>query len=333
MLKLGIIGTNWITGQFVEAAHESGAYQLTTVYSRTEEKAKKFAETYGNAGTETNLSVFLSDPELDVIYIASPNSLHYQQAKEAMLNGKHVIVEKPAVSKLSEYTELMEIASQEQVFFFEAARHIHEENFQVVADLLPDKKEILGANFTFMKYSSRYDAVLAGEEPNIFSPKFSGGALMDLGVYLLYAAIGWFGVPEDSHYIAQKLPTGVDGLGTIVLRYGTFDVTMLTGKIADSFLPSEIYTKNQTIRLDAVNSISDIRLHTRDGAHDGGNLALPQKDNPMVEEARAFAKMIQTPETSATQQRYHQIVMLGKEVHAVMEKMRKEAGIVFAADE
>lgn len=64
-----------------------------------------------------------------------------------------------------------------------------------------------------MKYSSRYDQVLAGEVPNIFSTRFSGGALMDLGVYLVYATIGWFGMPSEVHYFPRKISTGVDGLG------------------------------------------------------------------------------------------------------------------------
>ncbi|RTK47929.1 gfo/Idh/MocA family oxidoreductase, partial [Enterococcus faecalis] len=94
-----------------------------------------------------------------------------------------------------------------------------------------------------------YDAVLAGEEPNIFSPHFSGGALADLGVYPVYAAVAWFGKPQDVHYFARKLPTGVDGIGTAVLRYADFDVTIQTGKIADSELRSEIYFEDRTLDL------------------------------------------------------------------------------------
>ena len=94
-----------------------------------------------------------------------------------------------------------------------------------------------------MKYSSRYNQVLEGKEPNIFLLIFLG-ALADLGVYLVYAALGWFGVPNESHYFASKIATGVDGLGTIILRYDQFDVTLNTGKISDSFAPSEIYFEN-----------------------------------------------------------------------------------------
>ena len=71
-------------------------------------------------------------------------------------------------------------------------------------------QEILGANFTFAKYSSKMQALLSGKEPNVFSAKFSGGALMDLGVYPVYAAIRLFGSPQSARYSALQLPNTVD---------------------------------------------------------------------------------------------------------------------------
>ena len=109
--------------------------------------------------------------------------------------------------------EIIHLANEHNVYIFEAARNIHESGFKKIADYLPLKDEIIGANFSYMKYSSRYDQVLDGEEPNIFSTHFSGGALMDLGVYLVYAAVAWFGMPKEVHYFPRKISTGVDGLG------------------------------------------------------------------------------------------------------------------------
>ena len=68
--------------------------------------------------------------------------------------------------------EIIELANENQVLFFEAARNIHEKSFDTIASVLTEHGNIIGANFTYMKYSSRYDAVLAGEEPNIFLPIF-----------------------------------------------------------------------------------------------------------------------------------------------------------------
>ncbi|MGO3115548.1 Gfo/Idh/MocA family protein [Enterococcus pseudoavium] len=332
MINLGIIGTNWITDQFVQAAHETGKYQLAAVYSRQLETAQKFGEKYGDVEYATDLATFFKLEHVNTIYIASPNSLHFEQAKQAILAGKNVIVEKPAFSTPTEMAEIIELANQKGVFFFEAARNIHEKAFKVVADFLPLKDQIIGADFSFMKYSSRYDLVLDGEEPNIFSPHFSGGALADLGVYPIYAALAWFGMPKESVYFDQKIATGVDGMGTGILRYDGFDVTIRTGKIGDSFQESEIYLANGTLVLNAINSIDEAVFHDRNH-HRREKLNVQQLDNPMVEEAAEFAKVILNPTKPEYGIEYEAWVELSRNVNQVIYDMRKSAGIVFDADE
>lgn len=331
MINLGIIGTNWITDQFVQAAHETGNYQLSAVYSRKLATAQKFGEKYGDVEYATDLATFFAIEHINTIYIASPNSLHFEQAKQAILAGKNVIVEKPAFSTPAEMDEIIELANQKQVFFFEAARNIHEQAFKTVADFLPLKDHILGADFSFMKYSSRYDQVLDGEEPNIFSPHFSGGALADLGVYPIYAALAWFGMPNESLYFAKKIRTGVDGLGTGILRYDDFDVTIHTGKITDSFQASEIYLTNGTLVLNAVNSIDEAVFHDREHTR-REKLNVHQLENPMVEEANDFAKVIMNPTDRELGTFYEEWVELARNVNQVIYDMRKSAGIIFDAD-
>lgn len=332
MINLGIIGTNWITDQFVQAAHETGKYQLAAVYSRRLETAQKFGEKYGDVEYATDLDTFFSIEHLNTVYIASPSSLHFEQAKQGILAGKNVIVEKPAFSTPKEMDEIIELANQKKVFFFEAARNIHEQAFKTVADFLPFKDHIIGADFSFMKYSSRYDQVLDGQEPNIFSPHFSGGALADLGVYPIYAALAWFGMPKESIYFGQKISTGVDGIGTGVLRYDNFDVTIRTGKISDSFQQSEIYLSNGTLVMNAVNSISEAVFHDRDHQR-REKLNVHQLENPMVEEANVFAEVILNPTDRELGTDYEEWVELARNVNQVIYDMRKSAGIVFDADE
>lgn len=337
MLNLGIIGTNWITHQFVEAAIASGAYRLRGVYSRSVKKAQKFSSHYENQEESLitdQLEILLHTDQVDVLYIASPNSLHYEQAMQAIQAGKHVIVEKPVTSNITELNELVELAEEKEVFIFEAARHIHEENFKKVTTLLKDRGDIVGANLTFMKYSSRYDAVLRGEEPNIFSPKYSGGALMDLGVYLVYAAISWFGYPEDALYFNQKISTGVDGIGMMIFRYPTFDVTMQTGKHADSELPSEIYLSDGTLILDAVNSIEKISMIEREKDKKRiTEYAEETLENPMIAEALAFSQVINHPLGVEEQKNYQEWIQLAKDVHEIMTHMRKTNDLLFEADQ
>ena len=131
MLKLGTIGTGDIVRQFVKAAHSTKEYQLTTVYSRTIQAAQAFASHYENVDCYTDMADFLTS-DIDIIYIASPNSLHFPQAKAAILAGKHVIVEKPAVSRPEEWAELVALAQEQHVYIFEAARNYHDQSLNVI---------------------------------------------------------------------------------------------------------------------------------------------------------------------------------------------------------
>lgn len=331
MINLGIIGTNWITRQFVDAAIETGKYQLTAVYSRRLETAQTFGKNYGEVAIAADLSDFFALENMDTVYIASPNGMHFEQAKQAILAGKNVIVEKSAVSTPQEMEEIIRLANEKKVFFFEAARNIHEKSYQKIGDFICSKGRVIGANFTYMKYSSRYDQVLAGEEPNIFSAHFSGGAMMDLGVYLVYAALGWFGTPKATHYFAQKIDTGVDVLGIGILRYEDFDVALQPGKIGDAFLPSEIYFEKGTLILNGVNAIEKATYFDRI-TQETEEIPVHVEKNPMVEEAENFAQVIMNPQDKAWGEKYEEWVELARSVNAAVYAMRTEAGVIFDAD-
>ena len=116
MLRLGIIGTGSISHEFIKAAQLSGEYEFTAVYSRTLSAAERFTQDYKNVALYTDMIEFLS-ADLDVVYIASPNSLHFNHTKLAILARKHVIVEKPAVSRPEEWQELVKLAAGYEYFF------------------------------------------------------------------------------------------------------------------------------------------------------------------------------------------------------------------------
>lgn len=242
-----------------------------------------------------------------------------------------MIVEKPAFSTPKEMDEIIHLANEHNVYFFEAARNIHESGFKKIADYLPLKDEIIGANFSYMKYSSRYDQVLDGEEPNIFSTHFSGGALMDLGVYLVYAAVAWFGMPKEVHYFPRKISTGVDGLGWGILRYENFYVSIQPGKIGDSYLPSEIYFDSGTLVMNGVNAIEQAQFHDR--AHkEIIDLAVTAAENPMADEAEDFANVMAHPKDPAWGLLYEEWIELARNVNQVIYDLRKNGGIKFDAD-
>ncbi|HAA8843945.1 TPA_asm: gfo/Idh/MocA family oxidoreductase [Listeria monocytogenes] len=326
-MKLGIMGTNWITDSFIEGAINSGEWNLTAVYSRTEEKARAFGEKYGELTYFTDIEEMGKSDALDAVYIASPNALHYQHAVSLLKNKKHVIVEKPIFSTVAELEHAHQIARENNVFLFEAERHIQEPNFKRLQENIEKVGTIHGATLAYMKYSSRYDQVLNGEEPNIFSLKFSGGSIVDLGVYPLYSAITLFGEPVKATYFATKLPTGVDGLGPIILEYPTFNITIIQGKNSQSFLPSEIYGQKGTLIVDSLTGIEKITFYDN-ATKEETELAGPVVANDMQFEAAEFARIIEQSDRDT----YEYLADLSLKVLRVSNELRHQNDIWFDAE-
>ncbi len=323
-LRLGTIGTSGITEQFIEAAVQSGEYSLEAVYSRSHEKASAFKEKFSAVKGYADWEAFLTDPEIDVVYIASPNSLHFEQTKQVLQHKKHAIVEKPMITSLAHWDELLAVAKQQNKMIVEAARHIYEPNFVKVTEMIQALPEVYGASLTYSSYSSRYDNVLRGEEPNIFSPKFDGGATNDLGIYVVYAALRWFGKPNSVHAFAQKIRTGVDGKGTAILRYDDFDVTLHYGKMNTSTHGTEIYGPDYTLVLDSITGLSGAKLVDARTKEDEEVLLSSVSENPLLWEAEAFAEIMNNFEATESQDTLKEWLSLSKQVHEVLEEMRQQ---------
>lgn len=324
MLKLGIIGTGAISHHFIEAAHTSQEFQLVAVYSRKLTTAQQFASSYTNVSLFDNLEDFFQS-EFDVVYIASPNSLHFTQAKAALSAGKHVILEKPAVIQPQEWQDLVETAQENQGFIFEAARNYHEDAFATIKDFLANK-QILGADFNYAKYSSKMPNLLAGDTPNVFSDRFAGGALMDLGIYPIYAAVRLFGKALDATYQAQKLDNSIDLNGDGMLYYPDYQVHIKAGKNITSNLPCEIYTTDGTLTLNTIEHVQSATFTD----HQGNEVQLPIQQAPhaMTEEVAAFAHMIKQPDQAL----YQSWIDDATHVHNLLYTMRQNAGIRFEAE-
>lgn len=327
MIKLATIGTGWITASFIEAAKLSGKLELIAVYSRAEDKAKEFASTHQAPKFYTDIEEMARDKEVQAVYIASPNSLHFEQAVLFLKNKKHVICEKPVFSNIGELEEAYRTAGENGVYLFEAIRNIHTPNFQILKDNLHKSGNLRSAILPYIQYSSRYDLFLQGEEPNIFSAKYSGGALVDLGVYPIYLAAGLFGEPKKAAYYPVMLRSGVDGSGTLVLEYENFVCTILCSKTSHSVIPCEIHGEKGTFLLADAAPISEIKFfdsHSKESQVLGGS----QEEQDMVYECINIAKIIDTK----NQEEYEKLKNLSRIVLRITEEARRQNNIIFATE-
>lgn len=332
MIRIGTVGTNWITQQLVEALALSKRYELAAVYSRHEDTATAFAAKNHAQASYTDYRDMLQQADLDVVYLASPNSVHFEQAMQAIAHDISVIVEKPAFSNRQEMIAVQAaLAQHPQVKFFEAARHVHTPNFHAIEKALAGLTTVRGAALTYMKYSSRYDDVLAGGTPNVFTPEFSGGALQDLGVYPIYLAIALFGEPTDVAYYPTLIATGADGKGLAVLRYGDFDVFVSFGKTSNSYAISEIYGLKETIALDSAGELTHVEQYDETGTVQ--NLSQPDLANPMLPEVVDFARVLTAPDDAQNQADYHRWMAWSLTANRALYQLRVSANLRFPADD
>ena len=106
MLRVATIGTSWITRQFASDAALVGDISLACAYSRDAARAAEFAAGIGAAASTDDLPGMLASPDVDAVYVASPNSAHFGQALAAVEAGKHVLVEKPAALTAADFRAL-----------------------------------------------------------------------------------------------------------------------------------------------------------------------------------------------------------------------------------
>lgn len=164
-IRLGTIGSGPIVHTILDAVKETKGVQCTAVYSRSKEKGRRLAEAYQAEKVYTNLEDMFMDKEINFIYIASPNILHYEQTKMALLAGKNVICEKPFCTRAEQVRELAGIAREKGLFLVDAVPTTYLPNYEILKRELKKIGRIRLVLSSYSQYSSRYDQLLMGEAP------------------------------------------------------------------------------------------------------------------------------------------------------------------------
>ncbi len=331
-MKLGIIGTGYIAGVVLPVLKNLKIdVRAIAATPRSEEKMRSLLAEYGIPRGFTSTEEMLDAEDaggalVDTVYIAAPNSLHYQLAKEALLAGRHVIVEKPFASNLKEAEALAALSIRQNRMIMEAISTLYLPDYQKVKELLPEIGDVRIVSCNFSQYSSRYDAFLKGDVKPAFDPAKSGGALMDLGVYNIHYIVGLFGRPAAVHYTAN-MAGGIDTSGILTLGYDGFSAVSIAAKDCKAPCFSQIQgTKGMIVQHSAANSCEGVTLTGNSGESVSFREEVPHRLAPEFER---FRKMIDEGDTDAypANLRHSLIVM------SVLDEARKSAGIRFPADD
>lgn len=215
VLNWGVLAPGDIARDFVWAMHANTDQRAVAVAGRSPERAKAFAEAHGIRRWHESHEVLVADPQVDIVYVASPHSEHKRLALLAIAAGKHVLVEKPVALTAAEAREIQDAAKVAGVFAMEAMWTRYLPQTDVMMQLKDDG--VLGElQLVLADFGTRGSPDPQGR---VYNPALGGGALLDLGIYPVWFAHLWLGKPKTIAAIGNLTPTGVDARTAIVLGY------------------------------------------------------------------------------------------------------------------
>lgn len=258
MLKFGIVGTGRISDWVLKGAAQDPRIVVTAVCSRTVEAAEAFIRRNplaSGAKIYTSVELMAADPDVDAIYVGTPNETHHNMTITCLNAGKHVLCEKPLAINAEVGREMIEVARKSGKLLMEAMVSTLNPNFRKVAERINEIAPVRQYCSSFCQYSSKYEALKQGVVGTAFKPG-TAGALRDVGVYTLYPLVSLFGRPSAINGNLQMFSTvegDTDVHGSASLNYDGMDAMLTWSKVCDSFLPTEVAGEMGNLILDEIH--------------------------------------------------------------------------------
>ena len=326
-MKLGIIGSGLIVQEFLPRLVALEGVNVVAIQGvpGSEEQIQKLCD-------DNHVPYALTDFEelckldIDTVYVAVPNFLHFDYCKKALERGLNVIVEKPITSNYKEAAELKELAVKNNRFIFEAITTVYLDNYNKIREWLPRIGTIKLVKCNYSQYSRRYDAFRNGETLPAFDPNKSGGALMDLNLYNLHFVMGLFGKPNDVKYYAN-IERDIDTSGTLIMNYDGFIAECTAAKDCGAPYSFVIQGTDGYITTKfPPNLIGEVTIHFNDKTeekYDDGMFM-----NRLIPEFTYFINCINNNDMEACLKHLDESLAVSE----IQTKARVEAGIIFPAD-
>ncbi|MFV0255302.1 MAG: Gfo/Idh/MocA family protein [Erysipelotrichaceae bacterium] len=323
MKKIGMIGTNFVSDMFMQGMVDINDAKVTCVVSTSLDKAQEFANKYG---IETAIDDYHNLKDVDIVYIATPNALHKEMSEFFLKQNLAVMCEKPMAANIAEVDSMIKTASDNQAFLMENLMPLYNPNLAILKSSLELVGPIRQVNFNFSKYSSRYDAYLAGENPTTFRNELANGAIMDLGVYPIGVCLGVFGKPNDIYATSQLLKSGADVSGMAIFKYDGFDACIQYSKASDTYNRNEICGEKGTIVIEGISLLNKIVFIDR----------ITKEETILATEPKVsmYYSIKETLDTLSNNQRFinkHDAESI-KLVHDTITKCRLQSGIKYPQD-
>jgi predicted dehydrogenase len=248
-IRWGILGCGRIARKFAADLRLVGDAKLSAVGARQIETARAFATEFPATHVHGSYEELVSNPEVDVIYIASPHSHHHEHTLLCLNHGKAVLCEKAFALNLGQVQEMITLARAKKVFLMEAVWSRFLPQFQKVKELIESGE--LGEIQTML---SSFGFIPQPPVPaRLFDPKLGGGSLLDIGIYNVFFTLSFMGRPDIIEASMTAADTGIDAQCAMLFKYKNGSMAQLFSSL----------TSNLGTEADIAGSKSRIRLTSR----------------------------------------------------------------------
>lgn len=260
MFRIGIIGAGWIAEKMAQTVSQLSDVENYAIASRNLAKAEAFARNYGFARAYGSYRELVNDPDVDLVYIATPHSHHFEHASLALEAGKHVLCEKAFTANARQADALLNLAHKKGLFITEAIWPRYMPLALKVKSLLDN-----GAIGTPMQLSATLCYPMMDKE-RILLPELCGGALLDVGVYCLHFARMYFGnAIERTASSCMLTDKRIDSYNSITLYYSNGRIAQLQSSALSRDNRQGVITGTDGFMIvDNVNSPEGIHIYDLD---------------------------------------------------------------------
>jgi predicted dehydrogenase len=259
--KWGILAPGKMSAKFTQGIKLFENSELYAVGSRDLVRAKEFAEQYGFKKYYGSYEELAADPDLEVVYIASPHSHHREHTLLCLNNGKHVICEKAFAMNTEEVVEMVDLASRKRLFLMEALWPPFQPFYKKAKEILDSG--ILGKILHLNGYFS-FNPPFDPEERK-FNLSLGGSSLLDIGIYPVIDALTFFGVPDEIKALATFSPTGSEESISCIFRYKSGQMaTIYSSFKTSSGIGCDLFCENGNMTVSRgrdMNQIVIVELH------------------------------------------------------------------------
>lgn len=322
-MKFAILAPGNIAHSMARAVSEIEKIECYAVASRDYGRAAEFAKQWGFEKAYGSYEEMVQDPQVELVYVASPHSHHYEHAKLCLEHGKHVLVEKAFTVNAKQAQELIQLSEEKGLLLAEAIWTRYMPSRKMIDDILASG--VLG-NVTSLTANLGY--ILPHVE-RMQNPELAGGALLDLGVYPVnFALMAFHGAVKEVNATAIMSPKGVDWMNSITLSFEDGRMAVLhSDMLAQTDRQGVISGDKGYMEVQNINNCEEIRVFDLERKMTA-SYKVPEQINGYEYEVLSCIRAIEDGRTECEEMPHSEILR----VMELLDRVRKQWGMVYPCE-